>query len=211
MMASDPTPPRWLEWAREIQAIAQSGSHYAENAYQRERFQRLSQIAAEIISEHSALSYPVLVDAFCAQIGYATPRVDVRAAVFCDDRLLMVRERQDGGWTLPGGWADVGEMPSRAAERETWEEAGYHVQAQRVVGVYDANRTGPLEVFHAVKLVYLCNIIDGEPRPSQETSEVRFYDLDDLPALLSGERTKSRHIADAVAALRDPGKPTVFD
>lgn len=210
-MTGDPAPPRWLQWAREIQAIAQSGSHYAENDYQRERFQRLSQIAAEIISEHTTLSYPTLADAFYAQVGYATPRVDVRAAVFQDGRLLLVRERQDGGWTLPGGWADVGELPSKAAERETWEEAGYQVRAQRVVGVYDANRVGPLEVFHAVKLVYLCDLIGGESRTSGETSEVCFYSLNDIPAVLSGERTKPRHIADAIAALNDPSKPTVFD
>jgi ADP-ribose pyrophosphatase YjhB (NUDIX family) len=207
----DPAPPRWLEWAREIQAIGQSGAHYAENAYQRERFLRLSQIAAEIVSECTTLSYPALADAFCAQIGYATPRVDVRAAVFHEGKLLLVRERQDGGWTLPGGWADVGEMPSRAAERETWEEAGYQVKAQRMVGVYDANRVGPLEVFHAVKLVYLCELLGGEAHSSQETSEVRFYSLDELPAVLSGERTRPRHLADAIAALQDPSKPTVFD
>jgi ADP-ribose pyrophosphatase YjhB (NUDIX family) len=200
-----------LEWAREIQAIGQSGAHYAENDYQRQRFIRLSQIAAEIISEHTTLSYALLADAFCAQIGYATPRVDVRAAVFHDGRLLLVRERQDGGWTMPGGWADVGEMPSRAAERETWEEAGFHVKARRVVGVYDANRLGPLEVFHAVKLVYLCDLIGGEARSSDETSEVCFYKLDGVPSILSGERTKWRHITDAIAALHDPGKPTVFD
>ena len=210
-MTGDPAPPRWLEWARELQAIAQSGSHSAEKDYQRERFRRLSQIAAEIISEHTTLDYPTLADAFCAQVGYATPRVDVRAAVFQDGRLLLVRERQDGGWTLPGGWADVGEMPSKAAERETWEEAGYQVRAQRVVGVYDANRVGPLEVFHAVKLVYLCDLIGGESRTSGETSEVCFYSLDEIPTVLSGERTKRRHIADAIAALNDPSRPTVFD
>ena len=210
-MTGDPAPPRWLEWAREIQAIAQSGAHFAENDYQRERFRRLSQIAAEIFSEHTTLDYPVLADAFCAQVGYATPRVDVRAAVFQDGKLLLVRERQDGGWTLPGGWADVGELPSKAAERETWEEAGFHVRAQRVVGVYDANRVGPLEVFHAVKLVYLCDLIGGESRTSGETSAVCFYSLNDIPTVLSGERTKPRHIADAIAALNDPSRPTVFD
>jgi ADP-ribose pyrophosphatase YjhB (NUDIX family) len=207
----NPAPPRWLEWAREIQAIAQSGSHYAENDYQRQRFQRLSQIAAEIVSEYTTLSYPMLADVFFAQVGYATPRVDVRAAVFQQGKLLLVRERQDGGWTMPGGWMDVGEKPASAAERETWEEAGYHVKAQRIIGVYDANRVGPLEVFHAVKLVYLCELIGGEARSSEETSEVSFYSPDEIPTVLSGERTKTRHIADAIAALHDPYKPTVFD
>lgn len=203
--------PRWLQWAREIQALAQTGCHYAENEYQRERFQRLTEIAAEIISLHTNLEYTPLVDAFRAQVGYATPRVDVRAAVFKDDRILLVQERQDGGWTLPGGWADVGEAPSQAAERETWEEAGFRVKARKVVGVYDANRVGPLEVFHAVKLVYLCDLVDGEPRPSRETNQVAFFARSELPPILSGERTKSRHLEDAFAAWADPSRPTVFD
>jgi ADP-ribose pyrophosphatase YjhB (NUDIX family) len=207
----DPAPPHWLEWAREIQAIGQSGAHYAENEYQRERFLRLSQIAAEIVSEYSTLSYPVLADAFCAQVGYATPRVDVRAAVFHEGKLLLVRERQDGGWTLPGGWADVGDVPSEAAEREVWEEAGFRVKARKLVGVYDANRLGPLELFHAFKLVFLCDLIEGVARTSSETSEVAFFSQNELPGILSGARTRPRHILDAFQALQDPDCATVFD
>ena len=108
------TTPRWLEWARQIQALAQTGMHYAENEYQRQRYQRLMEIAAEIVSEHSNLEYSSTREAFVAPIGYATPRVDVRAAVFQQAKLLLVRERTDGGWTLPGGWADVGDIPSQA-------------------------------------------------------------------------------------------------
>ena len=203
--------PRWLELAREIQAIAQTGRHFAENEYQAERFERLAEIAAEMISLNSDLEYTSLADAFRAQIGYATPRVDVRAAVFRDGKLLMVRERQDGGWTMPGGWVDVGDVPSQAAERETWEEAGFHVRAKRLIGVYDANRVGPLQVFHAVKLLFLCELLDGEPQPSRETSAVDFFGADEIPEVLSGERTRPRHIADAFAALQDPTRPTVFD
>lgn len=204
-------PPDWLIWAREIQALSQTGHHFAENEYQRQRFQRLSEIAAEIISKHSDLEYDRLKDVFHAQIGYATPRVDVRGAVFRDGKLLLVRERADGGWTMPGGWADVGDVPSEAAEREVWEEAGFRVKARRIVGVYDANRVGPLEVFHAFKIVFLCEIITGEPRPSEETSEVAFFGSDEIPENLSGERTKARHIRDAFLALEDPHLPTVFD
>lgn len=206
-----PTPSRWLEWAREIQAIAQTGIHFAENEYQRERFKRLEEIAAEIVSESSELNYKPLIDIFRSQVGYATPRVDVRAAVFQAGKLLLVRERQDGGWTLPGGWADVGDIPSKAAERETWEEAGFKVKALRVIGVYDANRTGPPELFHAVKIVYLCELLGGEARPSMETSEVAFFGEDEIPIVLSGERTKPRHISDAYAANFNPSIPTVFD
>jgi len=207
----DHPPPRWLEWAREIQALAQTGHHYSEDDYHRLRYSRLMEIAAEIVSEYSSLDYPLLIGSFRAQIGYATPRVDVRGAVFKDGKLLLVRERADGGWTLPGGWADVGDVPSQAAEREVWEEAGFRVKACRVIGVYDANRNRPLELFHAFKIVFLCALISGEARPSDETSEVNFYGQDEIPIVLSGERTQVRHILDAFACLEKPDLPTVFD
>jgi ADP-ribose pyrophosphatase YjhB (NUDIX family) len=204
-------PPRWLEWGREIQSLAQTGYHYSENEYQRERYRRLSEIAAEIFSEYSDLKYEPLLNAFKAQIGYATPRVDVRGAVFREGKLLLVRERADGGWTMPGGWADVGDVPSQAAEREVLEEAGFLVKARKLVGVYDANRVEPLEVFHGYKIVFLCDVLDGSPRPSHETSEVAFFALDEIPEALSGERTRPRHIQDAFAALMNPDCQAVFD
>ncbi len=203
--------PRWLEWAREIQALAQTGYHYASDNYNQERYARLAEIAAEIISEHSQLAFQPLLDVFHAQIGYATPRVDVRGAVFQHGKLLLVRERADNGWTLPGGWADVGDVPSRAAEREVLEEASLVVKATKVIGVYDANRVVPLEVFHAFKIVFLCELLSGEPRTSTETSEAAYFSLDEIPAPLSGERTRPRHIQDAFDAYHDPGMPTVFD
>ena len=203
--------PDWLRWAREIQAIAQTGNHFAENEYQRERFDRLDEIAAEMISTYSNLECSDLAEIFSRQVGYATPRVDVRGAVFKDGKLLLVRERQDDGWTMPGGWADVGDIPSEAAEHEVLEEAGFQVRARKLIGVYDANRTGPLEIFHAFKIVFLCDLLGGEARPSMETSEVDFFGPDELPYRLSGERTKPRHITDAFAALREPDCPTNFD
>jgi len=210
-------PPSWLEWAREIQALSQTGYHFSENDYDRERYGRLTEIAAEIVAEfsqgtgHTYLDYLPLVKAFSAQIGYATPRVDVRGVVFKEGKLLLVRERIDGGWTFPGGWAEVGDTPSKAVEREVWEEAGFRVKARKVIGVYDANRLGPLEVFHAYKLVFECELIDGWPRPSAETSEVAFFGLDEIPQTLSGERTKTRHIQDVLGSCKDPDIPTFFD
>jgi ADP-ribose pyrophosphatase YjhB (NUDIX family) len=164
-----------------------------------------------MIASSSELEFPALVSLFKAQTGYATPRVDVRAAVFQDNRLLMVRERQDGGWTLPGGWADVGDVPSEAAEREVLEEAGFIVKARKLIGVYDANRTGPLELFHAYKLIFLCDLLGGEAAPSPETSEVNFFTLEEIPAGLSGERTRPRHILDAFEANRNPERLAIFD
>lgn len=203
--------PRWFDWAREIQALSQTGYHYAENEYQKERYRRLSEIAAEMMSEYSGSDLDQILNLYITQSGYATPRVDVRGAVFMEDRILMVRERQDGGWTLPGGWADVGDVPSQAVEREVLEEAGFQVRAQRVIGVYDANRTGPLELFHAFKVVFLCELLGGDARPSIETTDVAFFHAHELPEVLSGERTKPKHLEDAFAVLRDSNLPTVFD
>ncbi len=204
-------PGRILEWAREIQALAQTGRHYARDQYQIDRCLRLMDIAAEMAAGHTGIEARTLVASFRAQIGYATPKVDVRAAVFRGGRLLLVRERSDGGWTMPGGWADVGDVPSEAAERETWEESGFRVRARRLVGVYDANRTHPLEVFHAFKVVFLCDVINGRARPSAETSEAGFFAPEEIPGPLSGERTAPRHIRDAFAALENPDAPAVFD
>jgi ADP-ribose pyrophosphatase YjhB (NUDIX family) len=202
--------PQWLNWAREIQAISQTGLHFAENDYQKQRFNRLSEISAEILGSYTNLDSADLLEIFDDQIGYATPRVDVRGAAFQDGSLLLVRERIDGGWTMPGGWADIGDIPSAAVEREVLEEAGFVVEARKVIGVYDANRTGPLEIFHAFKIVFLCEIISGEPRPSFETSEVAFFSRDEIPPVLSGERTRHRHIHDAFLAQSED-RSTIFD
>jgi ADP-ribose pyrophosphatase YjhB (NUDIX family) len=211
MMEQSRAIPQWLEWARELQAIAQTSLHYVESDYQRKRLSRILELVAEINETHTSLPVEQWVNTFQAQKGYATPKVDVRSAIFRDGKILMVRERADNGWTLPGGWADVGDIPSQAAEREVWEEAGFHVKVKRVIGVYDANRSGPLEFFQAFKLLFLCEIIDGQPIPSDETSEVAFFALGELPESLSGERTRPRHLANAFAVQADPDIPTFFD
>jgi ADP-ribose pyrophosphatase YjhB (NUDIX family) len=203
--------PQWLEWAREIQALAQSGSHYAENKYQLQRYQRLMEIAAEIVDKYSELESSELLLAFNTPEGYATPKVDVRGAVFKYNQLLLVREKADGGWTLPGGWADVGETPAQAAVREVWEETGFRVKAKKVIGIYDANRVGKLELFHAYKIIFLCELISGSPTVSDETTEVAFFSRKELPVNLSGERTKPRHIKDVFDNLDNPHTPTLFD
>lgn len=207
-----PGERRWLAWAREIQALAQTSRHYAQNEFERGRADRLLQIAAEIVGTHSTLPADQALTAFTAQPGYVTPKVDVRGAVFDGERLLMVRESIDGGWTLPGGWADVGEPPALAVEREVLEEAGLKVRATRLVGVYDANRVEDgLPLFHAYKLVFWCERLGGEIKASPETSEVGFFPIDALPEPLSPYRTTPRLVADLCAFRLDPARPTVFD
>ena len=203
---------QWLLWAREVHALAQTSHHYASNEFERQRAQRLMGIAGEIISGYSGTEFEFVQQALEAQPGYVTPKVDVRAAVFEDDRLLFVREAIDGGWTLPGGWADVGDTPSHAIEREVMEEAGLEVQCKSLIGVYDANRVpGKMTLFHAYKLLFFCQSIGGSLAGSHETSEASFFSLEELPAHLSSNRTTPRHIHDAFDFHRDPTRPVVFD
>jgi len=202
---------RWLDWSREIQAISQIGNTFAENDFQKERYDRLMEIAAEIVSENTALPEMSILDVFRVQPGYATPKVDVRGAVFRDSKLLMVKEKLDGRWSLPGGWVDVGDYPAASAEREVWEESGFRVKAKKLVGVYDANRSGPMEFFHAFKLVFLCELLGGSAKISKETTEVAFFAEDEFPLEFSGERTQMRHIQDAFNAMVNPQIQAIFD
>lgn len=205
-------PGKWLRWAREIQALAQTSFHYARNRYEKERAQRLIELAVEIVAEHSSIDPEEARTAFTAQPGYVTPKVDVRGAVVSEGRLLLVREALDGGWTLPGGWADVGETPSLAVEREVLEEAGLTVQAKSLVGVYDANRVeGQLPLYHAYKLVFLCEYRSGELMASHETSDVGWFPFRALPGPFSPYRTTLKHIEDAIARYNNPERATVFD
>jgi ADP-ribose pyrophosphatase YjhB (NUDIX family) len=187
----------WLEIAREIQALSQTGIHYTRSHYDRKRYKRLQEISAEIISRKTEMDTQDVIKIFKEQSGYATPRIDVRGATFKEDKLLLVEEIAEKGWTLPGGWADVGDLPSRAVEREVYEESGFIVKASRVIGIYDGNRINPLDIFHAYKIVFYCELIGGKKKISDETSRVDFFGRQEIPAPFSGERTKQRHIDDA--------------
>jgi len=211
-----PGAPDWLNWARKIQAVAQTGLTFSENPYDRGRYEALEALAAEIFAAHTGESPATLRQWFTVQPGYATPKVDVRAACFRDGRLLMVRERSDGGWCLPGGWADVGDRPAAAAEREVREEAGFECAARKVIGVFDANRGSaqdgrePLAAFHAFKIIFQCEITGGEPAPDHEILEVAFFGREALP-VLSPNRTTPAQLAECFAHLDDPARRTAFD
>ena len=203
--------PRWLEWAREIQGLCQTGLAFATTNYETERYTRLNQIAAEIVASHTGLPAGELAQNFSAQPGYATAKIDVRGAVIRDGRILLVQERRDRRWCMPGGWADVGDLPSAMVAREVWEESGFEVAPRKVIGVFDANRGGrPLEFFHAYKIIWLCDITGGAARPSDETMDVRFFSFDDLPEL-SWQRTNEKHLAEVRAHLADECRPPAFD
>jgi ADP-ribose pyrophosphatase YjhB (NUDIX family) len=203
--------PHWLKWAREIQALSQTGLTYSDNDFDMQRYRRLGEIAAEIAQDHTELQKESLMQSFRLQPGYATPKVDVRGAVVRDGRILLVQERVDERWCMPGGWADVGDRPSEMVIREVLEESGFHVVPHKVIGVYDANRDGtPLDFYHAYKIVFLCEITGGQARPSSETLAVDFFDFDDLPPL-SSSRTNRRHLVEVQAHMREPNRPVAFD
>lgn len=202
---------KWLEWARELQALGQIGETFSRNEHEKQNFQRLQEIAAEIVAEHTCFDQEALLESFSAQPGYATAKIDVRGAAVSQGRILLVRERSDGKWCLPGGWADVGEIPSEMVAREVFEESGFIVRPRKVIGVFDANRAGrPLEFFHAYKIIFLCEITGGQARSSIETSAVDFFSFDDLPPL-SLNRTNQRHLDEVRAHIEEASRPAAFD
>ncbi len=201
----------WLTWAREIQAIGQTGLTFSASSFDTQRYGRLMEIAADIIQSHTTISKCTILDNFRIQPGYATTKVDVRGAIVQDGKILLVQERSDECWCMPGGWADVGEAPAEMVAREVLEESGYIADVKKVIGVYDANREGrPLEFYHAYKIVFLCEITGGEARTSDETMAVDFFEFDKLPTL-SINRTNNRHLNDIQAYLDDSDSITVFD
>src|SRR5690349_19532532 len=183
--------PPWLVWVRELQAISQTGLTFTRDAYDQARYQRIQTLAAEITARHTSLDAQPIELEFGAQRGYATPKVDVRAAVFSEGRLLLVREKADHDrWTLPGGWADVNESPAEAVAKEVREEAGLTVRPYKLAAVWDRARHAhePQYLFHIWKLFFLCEIEGGEAQVGSETSEVAFFAEDELPAELSVSR-----------------------
>jgi ADP-ribose pyrophosphatase YjhB (NUDIX family) len=203
--------PRWLAYARELQALGQVIRTYSRSEYDLQNARRLTEMAAEIAATRAELERESLVHNFTAQPGYATPKVDVRAAVVRDSRILLVQESTDRRWCMPGGWADVGVEPTAMVVRETCEESGFEVEPTKLVGVFDANRGGvPLQFYHAYKVVMLCRITGGEARTCHETLAVDFFPFDELPPL-SLNRTHERHLAEVRAHLEDPGRPAAFD
>jgi ADP-ribose pyrophosphatase YjhB (NUDIX family) len=204
--------PQWIRWARELQAISQTGNHFAISDYDRERYQRISEIAAEIFAQQGDIEGSKIRTIFEAQSGYATPKIDVRAAVFRDGKILLVQERSDGLWTLPGGWADVNDSPSEAVAKEVLQESGFQVKVERLLAVFDRAKHphDPPFPFHIYKMFFLCQIEGGEATPSPETSSVDFFGVEALPPL-SVSRITADQIHFCFRAGLNPTAPTAFD
>lgn len=204
--------PKWLEWAREIQALCQTGLANTNDLFDIHRYQRMQEIAVEIVHTHSGIPKETILDDFRSQLGYATPKVDVRGAVLQEGRILLVREGSDRGWSLPGGWGDVGVSPSKMVAREVWEESGFKVKAERLIGLYDQNFSpyAPLQFYHVYKLIFLCTITGGRPRPGDDILAVDFFDRAKPPSL-STMRTSKKMLADIFVHVEHPELPAYFD
>jgi ADP-ribose pyrophosphatase YjhB (NUDIX family) len=186
--------PPWLTIARELRAIAQTGLAFAAGGFDQQRYQRVMELAALLMAQGSSSEQAAIIELLRQEKGYATPKVDVRGAAFVDGRVLMVREISDGKWTLPGGWADVNQSAGECVVREIAEESGFEAQAVKLAAVYDYQRSGhpKYHIDSIYKMFFICKIIGGEARASNETSEVAFFRRDELPPLSSGRATAAQ-------------------
>ncbi len=204
--------PKWLEWAKSLSAIAQNGLTFSENEFDIERYKQVREIAAQMMAANSDGDLKFIKNLFENAEGYETPKVDVRGAVFKDDKILLVKEKIDGGWTLPGGWADPNESPGEAVEREVFEESGFTVKAEKVLAVYDRTKQGhyPPFPFHIYKIFFLCKLTGGTKSTSIETEDVEFFNEDNIPEL-SASRTTEKQIHRFFEFYRNPSMQTDFD
>ncbi len=203
--------PKWLDWVRRVQAIAQNGLTYSKHPYDIDRYNTLLDIAAEMVASQEPVSAEQVRGIFARETGHATPKVDVRGVVFDADRVLLVKEIADGRWTVPGGWADIGDSPSEATIREIREESGYEARVVKLMALYDRMRhKHPPHAFHIYKVFFLCEITGGAPAVSIETDGVDFFPIDDLPELSIG-RVTARQIHRFHEHHVNRGLPTDYD
>lgn len=229
-----PRDPQWLDWAKRLQAMAQTGLTYTTDAYDRERYEELTRIAVAMLARGSDQDAAAVAQWFTGEAGHATPKVDVRTAAFRQDaegvtEVLLVREQRDGLWTLPGGWADVGESAAEAARRETLEESGFDVRITRLLALYDNRRHAhPPNPWYIYKAIFEAELLKaksidanlteakstkewGDGGDGRETDAVGFFRGDALPPLSLGRTLPSqlRRLFDLHAM--GPTQPPDFD
>jgi ADP-ribose pyrophosphatase YjhB (NUDIX family) len=208
------TEPNWLIWTRELQAIAQTGLAFSTDPYDRERYEILRSLASRMMAEHTAALAERIESLFTSERGYATPKIDVRAAAFDDQgRVLMVREAADEGrWTLPGGFADVNLTAAESVVKEVREEAGFHVRVRKLAAVWDRTRQGhPAGAFSCCKLFFICDVTGGDAMTGLETCEIGWFAEEDVPSDLSLGRVLPSQIARMFEHARNPALSTDFD
>jgi ADP-ribose pyrophosphatase YjhB (NUDIX family) len=203
--------PAWVGWGRELATMSQNGLTYSTDPFDIARYERIREIATAMLAAGSGADITMVRDLFACETGHATPKVDVRAFVVRDGRVLLVRERREGRWSLPGGWADVGETPREAVEREVFEEAGFTVRTSRLLALYDKRmHAHPPQPFYVYKAIFACEITAGEARAQDETDDVGFFAPDALPEL-SRDRILPEQIARLLEIARDPAAHADLD
>ena len=202
---------KWLEWATELQSIAQAGLTFGENQYDRDRYQHIRDLSVDILHEYTEMDHNKIRDLFASETGYQTPKVDIRAAVFNENRILLVNEKIDGKWSLPGGWADVNSSVSDSAVRECFEEAGALVKPERIVAIHLGNRHNNHNFpFTIYKIFVECELIEYRFAENTETLGSDFFSQDNLPEL-STERNTSEQINMCFEAKKCKVFETLFD
>lgn len=201
---------KWLEWAKELQFLAQAGLTYTKDDFDRERFVRIREIAAEMVSMQSDLPLSKVKDLFCNETGFQTPKLDTRAAIFAGDKMLLVKEK-NGTWSMPGGWVDVMQTVKLNTIKEVKEEAGLDVKAVRVIALQDRNlHNTPPYAYNVCKVFVLCEVLGGNFQSNIETVESRYFGLDELPVLAEEKNTKEQ-IEMCFSAYRDENWQIEFD
>ena len=202
---------KWLKWAIEIQSLAQTGLAYTNNVYDIERYERLREISAEMIAEKSNISLDKVKDLFCNETGYQTPKIDTRAVIFKNNKILLTHEN-NGTWSLPGGWCDVLESIGSNTIKEVKEETGLDVKPLKIISVQDRNKHNkPINAYGVCKVFVLCRVIGGKFIKNIETIEIKYFSLDEIPNNLAEEKTNKEQIKMCFEAYQDENWQTQFD
>jgi len=202
---------KWLEWAQRIQALSQAGLAFSKDVFDLERFEELRTISAEIMKEHTDLEMEKIKDLFTNETGYQTPKFDVRGVVFKDNKLLMIKEKLDGHWAMPGGFCEIGLSPSENIVKEIREESGFEVVATKLLAVFDTlKHDHPPLPYQYYKLFFRCEIIGGKAEIGTETNDVDFFEETNLPPLSLARNTNAQ-IKRLFEFANNPEKETLFD
>lgn len=184
---------KWLYWAKELQSIAQAGLTYSKDKYDIERFNQIRNLSVQILEEYTNIDNKKIKNLFCNETGYQTPKIDVRGAIFKENKILLVKETIDGCWSMPGGWAEVNLSIRENIIKEVKEEAGVNVNPKRIMAILDRKKYNTPPSPHGIyKIFILCDLIDGDFKSNIETEESRFFDRNNLPKLSLSRNTKDQ-------------------
>lgn len=203
---------QFTQWARHLQAIAQTGLEYGKDKFDLQRYQEVRQIALEMMAAKTGLPTKKLASLFCGDEGYQTPKLDTRAAIFSQQKILLVHEIMSDSWSLPGGWCDYNLSTVENCVKEAYEESGHHVKAVKLIAIQDRNKHNhPVIATEVTKVFYLCEDLGGKFKANIETDQAKFFAENDLPANLSVGRNTREQIQLCFSCLRDPNWQSRFE